>query len=83
MLNYQRVTRNVEHRALVASLRSTGLPALLILCPLCALLGAGTASNLGLLGFANVAKGGMAEAGEGSMKSRRVISDHLIYEDDP
>mmetsp|Transcript_21347 Transcript_21347/g.44590 ORF Transcript_21347/g.44590 Transcript_21347/m.44590 type:complete len:830 (-) Transcript_21347:53-2542(-) len=43
--------------AAVMCFLSTGLPALLILCPLCALVGAGTASNLGLLGFANVAKG--------------------------
>ena len=53
--------------------RSTGLPALLILCPLCALVGAGTASNLGLLGFANVAKGGMAEPGEWSMMNSRIV----------
>eukprot|EP00438_Fugacium_kawagutii_P010677 Skav207422 [mRNA] locus=scaffold646:258146:259483:- [translate_table: standard] len=43
--------------AAVMCLLSTGLPALLILCPLCAFAGAGNGSHLGLLSFANVAKG--------------------------
>ena len=43
--------------AAVMCLLSTGLPALLILGPLCAFVGAGSASNLGLLSFSNVAQG--------------------------
>ena len=37
--------------------RSTGLPALLVLAPLCAFSGGGTATSLSLLSFANVAPG--------------------------
>ncbi|CAK9087202.1 unnamed protein product [Durusdinium trenchii] len=43
--------------AAVMCFLSTGLPALLILCPLCAFGGGGSASSLSMLSFANVAQG--------------------------